>query len=136
MSEDTLSSLSDSPAQTDVAVYLGDCTGDTLRVVCDGTSVESEGTIWKRAVHALVHPSPRGPYPVSARFTIFVHETRLDADCDDRVLTTIRIDVECEQNVAYANIRSTHIRANFEPIRFSVGDDVVEISRAILRAAP
>lgn len=27
--------------QTDVAVYLGDCSGDTLKVVCDGASIDS-----------------------------------------------------------------------------------------------
>lgn len=124
--------------QTDVSVYLGDCDGDTLSVVCDGTSVGMGGSIWKRAVDALEHPSPRGPYPVASRFTIFVHQTLPDSDCEDRVLATIRIDVACGRSKAYATPRSTVIGsplAGVRPIRFSLGDDVIEITRAIFKAA-
>jgi hypothetical protein len=126
------------PVQTDVSVYLGDCAGATLNVVCDGTSLAVDGSIWKHAADALEHPSPRGPYPVSSRFTIFVHQTLPDSDSDDRVLASIRIDVTCENNRAYATVRGTAastLPTDFEPNCFSVGDDVVEIARAIFEMA-
>jgi hypothetical protein len=131
------STLSDSPArslQTDVTVYLGDCAGDSLLVACEGTSIESAGSMWQRALDALAFPSPRGPYPVSNRFTIFVHETVPNSRADTNVLATYRIDVVCQQNVAHAQIRSERSRVVSNDVRVRIGDDVVEISRAIFRA--
>lgn len=120
--------------QTEVAVYLGDCSGASLRVVCDGTSVESEGTIWQRAADALVNPSPRGPYPVSDRFTMFVHEARLVSGWGDVALVTIRTDVMCRESLAHVSVQSEQSRVELAPISFSMGDDIVTIARAVLRA--
>lgn len=130
--------LSENPAmsmQTDVTVYLGDCTGDSLFIACEGTTVECSGSTWQRALDALAQPSPRGPYPVSNRFTVFVHETHPVSTVDTHVLATYRVDVVCEQNVAHAHVRSTGSCADFDPVRFRIGDDVVEVTRAIFRAA-
>lgn len=120
--------------QTEVAVYLGDCTGATLLVVCDGTSVESEGTIWQRAADALVNPSPRGPYPVSDRFTMFVHEARLEPGWGDVALVSICIDAMCRESLVHVSVQSKQSLAELAPISFTVGDDVVTIARAVLRA--
>lgn len=119
--------------QTNVTVYADDCTGEILLVVCDGICVEAEGSTWQRALNALAYPSPCGPYPVSNRFAFFVHETLLGSTADTHVLATYRIDVVCEQNLARANVRSTRSCVELEAVRLCIGDDVVEISRAILR---
>ncbi len=121
--------------QTNVTVYADDCTGESLLVVCEGTTVEPGGSTWHRALNALAQPSPRGPYPVSNRFTIFVHETLPEATADTHVLATYRVDVVCEQDLAHAHVRSTVSCTDFDPLRFSIGDDVVEITRMIFRDA-
>ncbi|MDR5751355.1 MULTISPECIES: hypothetical protein [unclassified Caballeronia] len=120
--------------QTDVTLYLGDCTGESLFIACEGTTIESGGSTWQRALDALTQPSPPGPYPVTNRFTIFVHETLPDVTDDTHVLAAYRVDVMCEQSVAHAYVHSTGSRADFDPVRFRIGDDVVEIARAIFRA--
>src|SRR5438067_2226305 len=132
------STLSDSPArslQTDVTVYLGDCTGDSLLIACEGTSVEPGGSTWQRALDALAFPSPRGPYPVSSRFTVFVHETLPNSSADTNVLATYRIDVVCQRNVARVQVQGTGPRVGPKDVRVCIGDDVVEIARAIFRSA-
>lgn len=121
--------------QTDVTVYLGDCTGDSLLTACEGTSIESGGSTWQRALDALAFPSPRGPYPVSNRFTIFIHETLPKLSADTNVLATYRIDVECERNVAHVQVRGTSLSIDSKDVRVRIGDDVVEIARAIFRSA-
>jgi hypothetical protein len=120
--------------QTHVAVYLGDCSGPTLAVVCEGTSIESGSSTWQRALDALAQPSPHGPYPVSNRFTVFVHETLPNLSADTNVLATYRIDVMCERNAAHARVRGTGSRVDSKDVRVRIGDDVVEITRAIFRA--
>lgn len=132
------STLTDSPAtslQTDVTVYLGDCTGDSLLIACEGTSVESGGSTWQRALDALAFPSPRGPYPVSNRFTIFIHETLPKLSADTNVSATYRIDVVCERKVARVHVQGTSSRVASKDVRVCIGDDVVEIARAIFRSA-
>jgi hypothetical protein len=119
------------PVQTDVAVYLGDCSGDTLLVVCDGTSVESRGSTWHRALLALGCPTPRGPYPVAKRFTVYVHETSYHATTGPRAVLTFRIDVRCEDRLAYANVRSAQSSADLPPIPYLIGDDVVTTARRL-----
>lgn len=121
--------------QTDVAVYLGDCTGDTLLVVCDGSSVESRGSTWQRALLALARPRPPGPYPVAARFTIFVHETFGYATAGTQAVTTFRIDVRCEGRFAYASVRAAQLVAELPPISYVIGDDVVTTARHALETA-
>lgn len=121
--------------QTNVTVYADDCTGETLLVVCDGTTVEPGGSTWQRALNALAQPSPRGPYPVSNRFTIFVHESISESTGETHVLATYRVDVFCEQDLAHAHVHSTVSCTDFDPLRFSIGDDVVEITRMIFRDA-
>ena len=121
--------------QTDIIVYLGDCAGDSLFIACEGTTIEPIGSPWQRALDALATPSPQGPYPVANRFTVFVHETRPDAIADTHVLATYRVDVTCEQNVAHAGIQGMRSCVALRVVRFCIGDDVVEITRAILRAA-
>jgi hypothetical protein len=121
--------------QTDVAVYLGDCTGGSLFVVCDGVSTEAVGSTWERALHALAHPTPPGPYPVSERFTIFVHETSGDATAGARATTALRLDVRCDGKWAHASVRSAQSSADLSPIPYVIGDDVVTASRRVLEAA-
>ena len=66
------------PLQVDLVLYLGDCAGDTLTVVCEGMSlVCGDEPRWESARRALSRPDPRGPYPVSSIFTLVVHEIRL-----------------------------------------------------------
>ncbi|MEK6316303.1 MAG: hypothetical protein V4807_18005 [Burkholderia gladioli] len=120
--------------QTDVTVYLGDCSGDTLVVVCDGTSIESGGTTSQRALRALAYPTPRGPYPVSERFTIFVHETSCRAAAGMRLVTTFRIDVLCKGSFAYASARAAQSVAQLPPTAYVIGDDVVTTARRLLEA--
>lgn len=121
--------------QTDVAVYLGDCSGETLLVVCDGSSIESHGSTWQRALLALARPTPPGPYPVAARFTIFVHETSDQTTTDSRVVATIRIDVRCEGRLAYASVRSAQSSADLPPIPYLIGDDVVTTARRVFETS-
>lgn len=117
--------------QTDVAVYLGDCTGETLLVVCDGTSVESRGSTWHRALLALACPTPRGPYPVAKHFTVYVHETSYHATTGLRAVVTFRVDVRCEGRLAYASVRSAQSSADLPPIPYVIGDDVVTTARRV-----
>lgn len=117
--------------QTDVAVYLGDCTGGTLPVVCDGISMQAVGSTWERAFHALAHPTPPGPYPVSERFTIFVHETSGDATAGARATNTFRLDVRCDGKWAHASVRSGQSSADLPPIPYLIGDDVVTTARRV-----
>jgi len=120
--------------QTDVAVYLGDCTGDTLPVVCDASSIESRGSTWQRALLALACPTPRGPYPVCERFTIFVHETSGYATAGTLATTTFRIDVECEGEWAFASLQNAQSCADLPPIPYVIGDDVVTTARRLFAA--
>lgn len=117
--------------QTDVAVYLGDCNGDALPVVCDGISIESHGSTWQRALLALAHPTPPGPYPVAAQFSIFVHETSDYTTTGPRAVVTFRIDVRCEGKWAHASIQSAQSSAEFAPIPYVIGDDVVTTARRL-----
>ena len=121
--------------QTDVAVYLGDCSGDTLSVVCDASSIESRGSTWQRALLALGCPTPRGPYPVSNRFTIFVHETSDYATTGTAATTTFRIDVRCEGRFAFATVQTGQSVEQLPPSPYVIGDDVVTASRRVLEAA-
>lgn len=121
--------------QTDVAVYLGDCTGGTLPVVCDGISMQAVGSTWERALHALAHPTPPGPYPVAAQFAIFVHETSGDAAAGTRATTTFRIDVRCEGKFAVATVQTGQSVEHLPPSPYVIGDDVVTASRRVLEAA-
>lgn len=125
-----------SPVQTDVAVYLGDCSGDSVLVVCDGTCVEPGGSTSQRALRALAHPTPRGPYPVSERFTIFVHETSCHASAGARLVATFRIDVLCKGSFAYASARTAQSVAQLPPTAYVIGDDVVTTARRLLEAWP
>jgi hypothetical protein len=117
--------------QTDVAVYLGDCTGVTLPVVCDGSSIESHGSTWQRALLALARPTPRGPYPVAKRFTVYVHETSYPAIPCLRAVVTFRIDVRCEGRFSYARVRSAESSADLPPIPYVIGDDVLTTARRV-----
>jgi hypothetical protein len=117
--------------QTDVAVYLGDCTGETLLVVCDGSSIESHGSTWQRALLALARPTPRGPYPVADRFTIFVHERSDHPTTGRRAVVTFRVDVRCEGRFAYAGVRSAQSSADLPPTPYVIGDDVVTTARRL-----
>lgn len=119
--------------QTDVAVYLGDCTGDTLAVVCDGSSIESSGSTWQRALLALARPTPLGPYPVANRFTIFVHEIVGDAVTGSSAVVTFRIDVRCQDRWAYASVRDARSSADLHPIPYVLGDDVVTTARRLFQ---
>ncbi|PRX33452.1 hypothetical protein B0G75_103680 [Paraburkholderia sp. BL18I3N2] len=130
-----LSGSSAMSLQTDVAVYLGNCAGSSLLIACEGTTIEPGGSTWQRALDALAFPSPRGPYPVSNRFTVFVHETFPNSSADTRVLATYRIDVTCGQSAARARVRSMRSCVDLNAVRFHIGDDVVEVTRAIFRAA-
>lgn len=123
------------PVQTDVAVYLGDCSGAALVVVCDGTSIDSGGSTSQRALRALAYPTPRGPYPVSERFTILVHEMSRYAAAGTRVVATFRIDVRCEGRLAYARVRSAQSSADLPPMPYLIGDDVVTTARRVFETS-
>lgn len=118
----------DPPVLTTVSVYLGDCSGDSLPLVCDATAAVCDATMWQRAALALLHPSPRGPYPVSSALTIFVHDTSW---ADSRVLSKMRIDVVCKEGLAYATVQSSQSRFDLDPVPVVIGDDVVTIARKI-----
>jgi hypothetical protein len=120
--------------QTDVIVYLGDCAGKSLLIACEGTTVGPGGSTWQRALDALATPSPRGSYPVANRFVIFVHETLPNSTADTNVLATYRIDVVCERNVAHVQVRGASSRVASKDVCICIGDDVVEIARAVLRS--
>ena len=120
--------------QTDVTVYLGDCTGDNLLIVCDGTSIESGGSMWQRALDALANPSPRGPYPVSNRITLFVYEL-LGADADDTTLAIYRVDIACRESIACATVQIAESVTELPPIPCPIGDDAVTTARRVLEYA-
>ena len=117
--------------QTDVAVYLGDCSGTSLSVVCARSSMESRGSTWQRALLALASPTPRGPYPVAKQFTIFVHEMSGYATAGTPATNTLRIDVRCEGKWAYAGMRNAEFSADLPPIPYVIGDDVVTTARRL-----
>lgn len=119
--------------RTNVAVYLGDCTGATLPVVCDGSSIESRGSTWHRASLALACPTPRGPYPVCERFTVFVYETCDYAFTRPSAVVAFRIDVRCEGRLIYASVRSAQSSADLPPIPYLIGDDVVTTVRRLFQ---
>jgi excisionase family DNA binding protein len=114
---------------TTVSVFLGDCSGDSLPLVCTGTATGPDATVWRPVALALRQPSPRGPYPVGSVFTIFVHNT---SPADSRVLSTLRIDVVCREGLAYASVQSANPRFDLEPVAVVIGDDVVTIARKIV----
>ena len=113
---------------TMVSVFLGDCRGDSLPLVCEGTSTSVDATMWQRVGRALQRPIPRGPYPVAGVFTVFVHDTSLS---DSRVLSTSRIDVVCRGGLAYASVETMRVRIDRETVPVVIGDDVVTIARKI-----
>ncbi|EIN00410.1 hypothetical protein WQE_15306 [Paraburkholderia hospita] len=114
---------------TTVSVFLGDCSGDSLPLVCEGTSTAFGPPIWQRVALALQHPSPRGPYPVGTLLTLFVHDISI---ADSRVLSTFRVDVVCRKGLAYASVQSATPRFDLAPVPFVIGDDVVTIARKIV----
>lgn len=122
----------DPPVLTRVSVFFGDCSNDRLQRVCEGTATLYGETIWQRVAHALGHPSPRGPYPVSGAFSVFVHDTSL---ADSSVLSTLRIDVVCKDGLAYASVQSMQPRFDLEPVPVVLGDDVVTIARKVVASA-
>ena len=121
--------------QTDVTVYLGDCTGDSLLIVCDGTSIESGGSMWQRALDALIFPSPRVPYPVSNRITLFVYETHLGAEADGTALAVYRVDIACQESIAYATVQIAESVTELSPVPCPIGDDAVTTARRVLKCA-
>jgi hypothetical protein len=125
----------DALISTDVSLYLGDCTGDSLKVLCDGTSERRIGSMWSRALHALVEPSPRGPYAVASRFTIFIHEIRDDSLADSCCSVTFRVNVFCKGAFAYASVQMPNGGAYAMRTPFVIGDDVVTVARRIFLAA-
>ncbi|MDQ0627153.1 hypothetical protein [Paraburkholderia graminis] len=136
MSGDPNADRHDRPIRTDVAVFLGDCTENSFRLVCEGSSMLRGASGWQRALDALTAPSPRGPYPVANRFTIFLYELLLTDEIDGRVIATVRIDVVCKGEFIYASVTSEKSHRHIDPIVFSIGDDVVTVTRAILAAVP
>jgi len=122
--------------QVDVVVYLGDCSGDTLTVVCEGTSLAcGDEPRWQSARRALNRPDPRGPFPVASVFSVFVHEIRLEGRVDMQVRATLRVAVQCRDGMAYASVHSTQHRVDWPPVPFVIGDDVVTIARKVLEHA-
>ncbi|MDR5750362.1 MULTISPECIES: helix-turn-helix domain-containing protein [unclassified Caballeronia] len=121
--------------QTNVTVCLGDGTGDTVHIVCDGTMLSFGESRWRSARSALNGPDPRGPFPVANVFSVFVHEVRLEGPVEWQVRASLRVDVECRDGLAYASVHSTEHRIDLAPVEFVIGDDVVTIARAILEAA-
>lgn len=117
---------------TSVSVFLGDCSGDSLPLVCEGTSALHAATSWQCVADALQHPSPRGPYPVASRFTAFVHNT---SPADSTVLWTMRVDVVCRGGLAYASVQSMQSRFELPPVPVVIGDDVVTVARKIVASA-
>ena len=117
---------------TAVAVYLGDGSGPSIDVVCDGLSTQQHGSIWQRALDALSCPSPRGPYHVANRFFVVVSEVAGDGSASVSVLAKRIIYVSCEHQLLTALIRAPD--ATNAPVRlsFKIGDDVVTLSRGVL----
>ncbi|WP_029970727.1 hypothetical protein [Paraburkholderia graminis] len=123
------------PLQTNVSVFLGDCTGDALTVVCEGMALTYGEPRWQSVRRALNRPDPRGPFPVFSTFTIYVHEVRLEGPAESQVRASLRVAVECKGGLAYASVHSTEHRIDLPPVPVVIGDDVVTIARAILEAA-
>jgi hypothetical protein len=121
--------------RTAVSVYLGDCTGQSLDVVCDGISILTGGSTWERAFDALAKPSPRGPYAISNRVTLFIFETLPGERANDGMSTTYRIDITCEASLAYATVQTAHSLTHLSPILCPIGDDAVTTARRVLQHA-
>jgi hypothetical protein len=119
------------PVQTDVTIYLGDGSGPSLHIVCEGRSILFDEPRWERALRALNRPSPRGPYPVAQVCSVSVHEIRLGLI---KTLTTLHVAVECRDSLAHVRMHSTLPLQTLE-VPFVVGDDVVTIARSIFEAA-
>lgn len=122
--------------QTNVSVILGDGSGDALHIVCEGTKLSLSEPRWSAARSTLMKPEPRGPFPVSSAFTIFVTEVRLEGPAESQVRASLRVAVQCKDGHAYASVHSTQHRVDWPPVPFVIGDDVVTIARAVLEAAP
>jgi hypothetical protein len=121
--------------RTAASVYLGDCTEPALDVVCDAISTLTGGSTWERALDALAKPSPRGPYAISNRVTLFIYETLLGGSADDYVSTTYRVDIACEASLAYATVRIANSLTHLSPIPCPIGDDAVTTARRVLEHA-
>ncbi|PRY05925.1 hypothetical protein [Paraburkholderia sp. BL25I1N1] len=121
--------------ETNVTVILGDGTGDTVHIVCDGTMLSFGESRWQSARSALNRPDPRGPFPVASVFTVFVHEARMEGPVESQVRASLRVAVQCKNRLAYASIYSTQHRIDLAPVPFVVGDDVVTIARTVFETA-
>ncbi|MDN7407977.1 hypothetical protein QZM42_05385 [Burkholderia vietnamiensis] len=131
-----LSRRVDGLLQTNVTLILGDGTGDSMQLVCEGTKISLGEARWSAARSALIKPEPRGPFPVASVFSLFVHEVRMEGPAESQVRASLRIAVQCKDGHAYASMHSTQHRIDWAPVPFVIGDDVVTIARAILKAAP
>ncbi|MDR5813833.1 hypothetical protein QCE62_09570 [Caballeronia sp. LZ033] len=133
--ETELSYKVDGLLQTNVTVTLGDGSGDSMQIVCEGTKLSLGEPRWPAARSALSKPEPRGPFPVASAFTIFVSEVRLEGPAESQVRASLRVAVQCKDGFAYASVHSTQHRIDLPPVPFVIGDDVVTIARTILEAA-
>ncbi len=123
------------PLTTTLAIYLGHGCSLSFTLVCEGVSQEERGSLRQRAFRAFEQRRPRGPYPVSNRFTIYVHELVESAPAGERVLRMVYIDVTCDTHRTRAVVSTKQSNRSIEGMFYVIGDDVVTVARRVLDAA-
>ncbi|WP_321795272.1 hypothetical protein [Caballeronia sp. J97] len=133
MSSERESISSDCNRYTHVSLYLGDCDGPSVSLVCDGVSDATADSIWARALDALAKPSPPGPYPSATQTTLFVYETVGDMLARDVDPVVTRVDVRCGVDVAHVTVRPSGATKFAYCVQYVVGDDAVVMARRALQ---
>lgn len=99
--------------------------------VCEGRSIQSEGSPWEQCLAALQSRSVRGPFPVSSASTVLILQQTTSGP---ELATTWRIDIAVTNGAAHAQVLSTRPRIDLGPILVSARDDVVAVAIKMLQA--
>ena len=104
--------------------------------VCEGRSIQLEGSAWEQCIAALRSRYVRGPFPVSDDITVLAVQQTISGP---HVLTTWRIDIAVAAGAgagaANARVHSTRPRIDLGPILIEMTDDIVVVAIKVLEAA-
>ena len=104
--------------------------------VCEGRSIQLEGSAWQQCIAALRSRYVRGPFPVSDDITVLAVQQTISGP---HVLTTWRIDIAVAAGAgagaANARVHSTRPRIDLGPILIEMTDDIVVVAIKVLEAA-
>jgi hypothetical protein len=100
--------------------------------VCEGRSIQLEGSAWEQCIAALRSKHVCGAFPVSDAITVLVVQQTTSGP---HVLTTWRVDIEIRNGAAHARVYSTRPRLDFGPIPVEATDDIVVVAIKVLETA-